>query len=165
MEHLCHPDVCAECSYRKNWFSHEYSLQEFIRTNDRRKGRPYAKRILAVDDEPNFIFALEETVRENGFNCLTAIDGEEGLFFAQEVIPDLIITDIVMPKMNGFELCRALKADSRTSRIPIIVVTVRGKEADIQEGLSAGADVYMVKPFQTAELHKHIRRLTEKVSK
>jgi CheY-like chemotaxis protein len=158
-EKLCHPDVCAQCSYRQNWFSNKYSLKEFIDKHDAERGRRVAKRILAVDDEPNFLYALEETVTAEGYNCLTAIDGEEGLFFAREAPPDLIITDIMMPRVNGYELCRAVRADGRTKHIPIIVVTVRGLQKDIDEGMNAGADVYLVKPFQSSELEGHIKTL------
>jgi PleD family two-component response regulator len=158
-EKLCHPDTCAQCSYRQNWFSNEYSLKEFIEKNDRQRNRRVSKRILAVDDEPNFLYALEETVLAEGYNCLTAIDGEEGLFFAREAPPDLIITDVMMPKVNGYELCRAVKADSRTKHIPIIVVSVRSSQKDIDEGMDAGADVYLVKPFQSSELEGHIKTL------
>jgi len=158
-ERLCHPDNCANCSYKQNWFAHEYNLQQFIAENDRRRGRKPAKRILAIDDEPNFLYVLEDTIRDHGYNCLTAIDGEEGLFFAQETIPDLVITDVVMPKVNGYELCRALKADVRTKDIPIIMVTVRGAKKDVDEGLEAGAAAYLVKPIRHAELLEKIREL------
>ena len=158
-EKLCHPDTCAACSYRQNWFSNKYALKEFIAKHDAERGRRIAKRILAVDDEPNFLYALEETVLAEGYNCLTAIDGEEGFFFAREAPPDLIITDIMMPKVNGYELCRALKTDSRTKHIPIIVVSVRSSQKDIDEGMDAGADVYLVKPFQSSELEGHIKTL------
>lgn len=158
-ERLCHPDVCAQCSYRRNWFGHEYSLQEFIRNNDRRHGRRQAKRVLVVDDEPFFLYALEETVRGIGYNCMTAVDGEEGLFFAQEALPDLIITDIIMPKVDGYELCRTLKRDARTRDIPVIIVTVRYAQKDIDEGTKAGAAVYLVKPLKPASLVKYIGAL------
>ena len=158
-EKLCHPDTCAECSYRQNWFNHHYSLKEFIEKHDRARNRRVAKRILAVDDEPNFLYALEDMVLAEGFNCLTAVDGEEGLFFACEAPPDLIITDIVMPKVNGYELCRAVKADERTKHIPVIIVTVRGAEKDIKKGMDAGADIYLVKPFHPSELEGHIKTL------
>ena len=160
-EKLCHPDVCAQCSYRQNWFSNKYSLKEFIEKNDGQRNRRVTKRVLVVDDEPNFLYALEETVLADGFNCLTAIDGEEGLFFAREAPPDLIITDIMMPKVNGYELCRAVRADSRTKHIPIIVVTVRSSQKDIDEGMDAGADAYLVKPFHSSELEGHIKALIQ----
>jgi CheY-like chemotaxis protein len=158
-ESLCHPDFCRKCSYRSNWFSNKYDLQEFIRSYDKKRGRPKARRILAIDDEPNFLFALEETVQSLSYNCLTAIDGEEGLFFATQSLPDLIITDINMPRLGGFDLCRALKSDPRTAAIPIIIVSVRGSQKDIDQGLAAGASAYLVKPLKPHHLVRHVRDL------
>lgn len=158
-ERLCHHEVCIQCTYRRNWLSHTYDLQSFIAEHDRDRGRPKAKRVLAIDDEENFLFALEETIRNMGLNCLTAIDGEEGFFFSKETRPDLIVTDVLMPKIHGYDLCRALKADPRTSEIPIIIVSVRGAQKDIAEGLEAGASAYLVKPLHPRELEKRIGEL------
>jgi len=158
-ESLCHPDVCRKCSYRTNWFSNKYNLQEFISACDKKRGRPKAQRILAIDDEPNFLFALEETVRSLSYKCLTAVDGEEGLFFAQQTRPDLIITDILMPKIHGYDLCRALKSDPRTVNIPIIIVSVRATRKDIDEGMAVGASAYLVKPLKLHRIKKLIRDL------
>jgi CheY-like chemotaxis protein len=155
-ESLCHSDVCRQCDYRRNWFNHKYSLQAFIREKDKERKRSKAPRILAIDDEPNFLFALEETILDLGYKCLTAVDGEEGLFFAQETVPDLIVTDVLMPKIHGFDLCRALRADPRTGRTPIIIVSVRAAQKDIEEGLAAGASAYLIKPLRPKELAKCI---------
>jgi twitching motility two-component system response regulator PilH len=159
VERLCHPDNCAACSYKQNWFAHQYDLQKFIAKHDRRKGERPVTRVLAIDDEPNFLSVVEDSVLDEGYNCLTAIDGEEGLFFAQETIPDIILTDIVMPRLNGFELCRILKTDVRTSEIPVIMVTVRGALKDIEHGMSLGASAYLVKPVRPLELLEKIREL------
>jgi CheY-like chemotaxis protein len=158
-ESFCHPDVCQRCSYQRAWFSHEYSLQSFLEEHERRRPRPKAQRILAVDDEPNFLFALEETIRGLGCTCLTAIDGAEGLFFAEETTPDLIVTDVQMPGIHGFDLCRRLKASPATAGIPIIIVSVRAGARDIEEGMAAGASAYLVKPLHPADLERHIRTL------
>ncbi len=158
-ENLTHPDLCYKCSYRRNWFSHRYDLQEFIAAHDRDRARPKSKRILAIDDEPNFLFALEETILNLDYNCLTAVDGEEGLFFAQETRPDLIITDVLMPKIHGYDLCRALRADPRTVNTPIIIVSVRGTQKDIEAGIAAGASAYLVKPLRLNALQQHINDL------
>ena len=158
-ERLHHSEVCANCSYRLNWFNNVYSLQEFISRHDRREGKRQRKRILLVDDEPNFLYALEETMHDNDYNCLTSIDGEEGLFFAQEAVPDLIVTDIVMPKIDGYELCRTVKAHERTRHIPVIVVSARGGAEDVAEGARAGSDFYLVKPFPPKVLVDRIKSL------
>lgn len=158
-QHLCHPDSCASCSYKQKWFAHDYDLQAFLAENDRRRGKRPVMRVLAIDDETNFLSVLEDSIRDEGYNCLAAVDGEEGLFFAQETIPDIIVTDIVMPRLDGFELCRILKADVRTKDIPVIMVTVRGAKRDVDEGLAIGAAAYLVKPIRHTELLEKIREL------
>jgi CheY-like chemotaxis protein len=162
-ERLCHPENCAACAYKQKWFARDYDLQAFLAENDRRAGKRSAQRVLAVDDEPNFLSIMSDSIRDRGYNCLGAVDGEEGLFFAQETIPDLIVTDIVMPKIDGFELCRILKADVRTKEIPVIMVTVRGAKKDVDEGIAIGADAYLVKPVSHAELLEKIRELMPEV--
>lgn len=152
MEGFQHPDVCDACEYRARWFNRDYSIVEFVNREDRRQSSRDRKRVLVIDDEPNILFALEETVKNEGHDCLTAGDGEEGLFLAREIKPDLVISDVIMPKVNGYELCEALKADGQTSHIPIILVTVRGKAADVVTGRDAGADDYIIKPFHAHEL-------------
>ena len=156
MEGFTHPDVCDACDYRAKWFNREYSIVEFVKRADRRKKSRDRKRILVIDDEPNILYALEETVKLTGYDCLTAGDGEEGLFLAREVMPDLIISDVIMPKVNGYELCEALKGDSETSHIPVILVTVRSKAADVVHGRDSGADDYIVKPFHASDLEEKI---------
>lgn len=158
-ERFCHPDVCRQCSYRRDWLGHRYNLREFLDAHDRERARPKRRRVLVVDDEPNFLFALEESVRRLGPTCLTAVDGEEALFFAEATIPDLIITDVQMPGIDGYELCRKLKANPLTAGIPIIIVSVRAAQRDIAEGLEAGAAAYLVKPLSPADLERQMRLL------
>lgn len=158
-ERLCHPEVCGRCVYRRNWFGGEYDLQEFITKHDGERGRRKTQRILVIDDDPSFLFALEESVRELGCNCLTAIDGAEGLFFARETRPELIVTDIQMPELNGYDLCRALKADPRTAGIPVLIVTVMAAQRNRDAGMAAGASGYLVKPLRPADLERRIREL------
>lgn len=152
-------EQCEACDYRKKWFSGEYSLAEFIKKNDRRSGKREASRILVIDDEPNILYALEETVRAEGYDCISALDGEEGLFLARQLRPDLIITDVIMPKINGYELCSTLKSEKATEHIPVILVTVRGMHKDRAIGMEAGADAYLVKPFHAQELAESIGSL------
>jgi CheY-like chemotaxis protein len=149
-------ETCEKCQYRLKWFSHEFSLDEFIRLHDRRSGNRYAKRVLVADDEPNILFALEETVKKAGYGCISAVDGEEALFLAREIRPDLIVSDVIMPKINGYELCESVKHDGRTSHIPVILVTVRGMGKDFDEGTRSGADAYLVKPFHAQDLDEMI---------
>lgn len=154
-------EACEACDYRRRWFSHEFSLEKFILTHDRRARARNARNILVVDDEPNILFALEETVKAAGHGCISAVDGEEALFLAREIQPDLIVSDVIMPKINGYELCRIVKSEERTNDIPVVLVTVRGMMKDINEGSDAGADGYLVKPFHAQELEEKIGELLE----
>jgi len=154
-------EACEACEYRRKWFNHEFSLQEFIQRHDRRSGARNDRQILVVDDEPNILFALEETVKAAGHGCISAVDGEEAFFLAQEIRPDLILSDVIMPKINGYELCRMVKADSGTSSIPVVLVTVRGMVKDLNEGMRSGADGYLVKPFHAHELDEKISELIQ----
>lgn len=147
---------CDACAYRRKWFGEEFSLHEFIRNYDRRQSRRVTKRVIVIDDEPNIRFALEETVRGEGYSCLSTDNGEDGFLFVREVLPDLVIADVIMPKIDGYELCRAIKSDSRTSHIPVILVTVRVREEEILLGREAGADAYLLKPFKPKELLEKI---------
>ncbi len=158
-ENLCHPNICNDCTYRQNWMSKQYDLQEYLARSEQDQSRPKARLVLAIDDEANFLFGLEEMIRDMGFTCLTAEDGEEGLLFAQVTRPDLIIADIQMPRMNGIDLCRALKADSRTAAIPVIFVSVLVSKKEQEAGFAAGAAAYIFKPFDLADLTSQIRKL------
>lgn len=152
-------EECDECSYRRRWVNGELSTADFTRGLDRRSRPRTARRVLVVDDEPNILFALKETVRDLGFECIAACDGEEALVIARGTKPDLIISDVIMPRLNGYELCEKLKADSETSSIPLVMVTVRCTEPERKQGASAGANAYIIKPFHIAELKEIIDRL------
>ena len=113
------------------------------------------KRILVVDDEPQITRVLRTSLTGNGFEVRTADDGHSGLRVAREWQPDLVITDISMPNMNGIELCRQLRAEST---LPIIVLSVKGEEKTKVEALDAGADDYVTKPVGMDELLARVRR-------
>jgi diguanylate cyclase (GGDEF)-like protein len=113
--------------------------------------------ILVVDDSPTIARLLGMQLQAAGFNVRTARDGEEALAAAREVCPDLMLVDVMMPGMDGFELTRALRRDTRTTSTHIIVITGRGMSTDKLEGLASGADDYIVKPFDAAELLARIR--------
>ena len=102
-------------------------------------------RILVVDDSKSIRFALESQLREEGFDVTTAVDGEEGLSKALEEEFDLVITDLDMPKMDGFELCTRLKSEFKTSHIPIIILSARDSDDTIERGFRVGADAYLAK--------------------
>jgi len=110
--------------------------------------------ILVVDDEPQITRVLKTTLSSHGYGTRTAADGEEALQMMKEWSPDLLITDLRMPNMDGLELCRRVRANSQ---IPIIILSVRGEEKIKVQALDAGADDYVTKPFSTNELLARVR--------
>src|SRR5436305_6510572 len=118
------------------------------------KHMPDRSRILVVDDETQITRVLKTTLSSQGYEVKTATDGEDGFNCAMDWLPDLIVTDLSMPRMSGIELCRAVR---ERSHVPIIVLSVRGEEKNKIEALDAGADDYVTKPFSTHELLARIR--------
>jgi two-component system response regulator MprA len=114
-------------------------------------------RILVVDDEPAVRDALERALRSNGYAVSTAVDGRDGLERVAAETPDLIVLDIMMPRLDGLEACRELRASG--DRTPVLILTARDAVGDRVEGLDAGADDYLVKPFALEELLARIRAL------
>src|SRR5215471_9873891 len=112
------------------------------------------RNIVVVDDEPQITRVLNTTLSGQGYGVRTAADGEEALQEMKSWEPDVIITDLRMPRMDGLELCRRVRADSR---IPIIVLSVKGEETIKVEALDAGADDYVTKPFNVNELLARVR--------
>ncbi|HSY13031.1 MAG TPA: response regulator transcription factor [Verrucomicrobiae bacterium] len=110
--------------------------------------------ILVVDDEPQITRVLRTSLSAQGYEIRVANDGETALEIAKDFAPDLVITDLAMPNMNGIELCRHLR---QVSQVPILVLSVRGEERSKVEALDSGADDYITKPFSTAELLARIR--------
>lgn len=111
-----------------------------------------APRILIADDEPPILLSLQFLMRDAGYEVDTARDGEEALRRINAFRPHLLILDIMLPRIDGFEVCRRVRACNHTAGIKIIMLTARGRDADVQTGLSAGADAYLTKPFGTREL-------------
>jgi signal transduction histidine kinase/AraC-like DNA-binding protein/predicted negative regulator of RcsB-dependent stress response len=114
--------------------------------------------VLIVEDNPDLIFYLQ-SVLVSHYALKVARNGEEGIRMALETIPDLIVSDVIMPHKDGFELCETLKTDQRTSHIPIILLTAKAAQADRIEGLTRGADGYMAKPFDKEELLVRVEKL------
>ena len=117
-----------------------------------------SKKILIVDDEKDIVETLAFMLKQKGYECISAYDGEEGLKLAKEESPNLIILDVMMPKINGYKICRLLKFDSKYKDIPIIMVTARGQAQDIQIGEETGADEYITKPFEFNELFDTVKK-------
>ena len=117
------------------------------------------KKVLIADDEQNIVISLEFLLAREGFQVLVAQDGEEALAKARAEKPDLVLLDVMMPKMNGFDVCQALRADPELSAVRILMLTAKGRETEISKGLGLGADAYMTKPFSTKELVVQVRAL------
>ena len=118
-----------------------------------------SKRILLVDDEPNILLLLGTRLRSEGFEVITAKDGQTGFEAAKKEKPDLIILDLMLPKMDGYKVCGLLKKDSRYAKIPILMFTARGQEEDQKMGMEVGADAYITKPFVPQTLLSKIQEL------
>ena len=116
------------------------------------------KKILVVDDEKDITETLSFMLKANGYDVITALDGESGLKAAKEENPDLIILDVMMPKINGYKIARLLKYDNKYKHIPIIMVTARGQDTDKLIGEETGADVYITKPFEFEEILNSINK-------
>ncbi len=118
------------------------------------------KRILIVDDEEELVMAVEARLQANGYETLTAYDGELGLKKARTEEPDLIILDLMLPKMDGYQVCATLKHDERYKQIPVLLFTARAGEEDQRIGLEdCGADGYMTKPYEPQALLSKISEL------
>lgn len=115
--------------------------------------------ILVVDDSPTEVHILKKILEKQGYSILVAKDGQEGIDQARRSHPDLIIMDVVMPVLNGFQATRQLKNSEETADIPVIMVTTKDQQTDINWGMRQGANEYLVKPVAPAELLSKIRTL------
>ena len=120
------------------------------------------QRILLVDDERDMVFAVKLQLEAEGFDVLTAADGQEALDKARRESPDLIILDLMLPKMDGYKVCRMLKFDKKYKKIPIIIFTARIQQSDEKLGYEVGADAYLTKPFEPKTLRAKIQELLKK---
>jgi DNA-binding response OmpR family regulator len=118
-----------------------------------------APRILLVDDEPSIIKVVGKRLEVEGYQVLIAVEGQEALTKAQTEHPDLIILDLMLPNLNGYEVCTMLKQDTRYQHIPIMLFTAKAQDQDERLGMECGADAYVRKPFKAQELLERIRRL------
>ncbi|HKX63018.1 MAG TPA: response regulator transcription factor [Verrucomicrobiae bacterium] len=121
-------------------------------------------KILVVDDEPDAVELVEFNLKANGYDVVTATDGEEALEKARAVIPDLIVLDLMLPEVDGTEVCKILRRDPRTQAIPIIMLTAKAAEIDRVLGLELGADDYVTKPFSPRELVLRVKKLLRNLS-
>ena len=120
-----------------------------------------AKKILVCDDEPYILMALTDAVEMEGYECVTAVNGREAVEKAKQEIPDLILLDIMMPYKDGYEVCAELKEDPQTRDIPVIMLTAKSQQVDIQRGKEVGADDYITKPFRPSTLRKKFNEVLD----
>ncbi len=118
-----------------------------------------AKKILIIDDEANLVVLLESRLKMHGYEVLTAFDGQSGLEMAKKYKPNLIILDLMLPKIDGHKVCGLLKNDTRYAKIPIILFTARAQDSDRQMAKELGADAYITKPFEPKVLLSKIEEL------
>jgi len=116
--------------------------------------------ILIVDDDPRGRAALESALVTEGYRAEQAADGREAIECARRLQPDVVLLDVMMPDMDGFDVCRVLRADPRTAEVPIILVTALDDRDALLQGIDAGADELIVKPFNRLELRTRLRSLT-----
>jgi DNA-binding response OmpR family regulator len=115
--------------------------------------------VLAADDDEDILELVAFRLERSGYTVLKARDGEEALQVAREALPDLAVLDVMMPKLDGFEVTRRIRADGATKGMPIILLTARAQDADVQAGFDAGADDYIRKPFSPQELRARVQAI------
>ncbi|MBD0372885.1 MAG: response regulator transcription factor [Pyrinomonadaceae bacterium] len=124
-----------------------------------------SKRLLVVDDEPNLLRAVAACLRGEGYEVTTARSGKEALVRLAQTVPDLIVSDIRMPGMDGYQLAHQIRASSRTALVPIVFLTAKDETADRIEGFRSGVDAYLVKPFEPDELVAVIASILKRVER
>lgn len=118
-----------------------------------------SKRILIADDEPSIVAALEYLLQQGGYEVLIARNGDEALALLQEQIPDLVLLDVMMPRKSGYEICSRIRQQAEWRHIKVIMLSAKGRDAEVNKGLAIGADLYVTKPFSTRELMVKINGL------
>ena len=117
-----------------------------------------SRKILVVDDSATEMAVMSSSLKAEGFDVLTAANGEEALTHLEMITPDAIVLDVIMPGRNGFQLCRQIRNDERWSKVPIVLVTSKDQESDRFWGMKQGASDYITKPFAPASLVAAVRR-------
>jgi DNA-binding response OmpR family regulator len=118
-----------------------------------------SKKILIADDEPSIVAAVEFLLQRSGYEVHVARDGDEALKLVEATLPDLVLLDVMMPVKSGYDVCKRIRERSDWRHIKIIMLSAKGRDAEVSKGLSVGADVYVTKPFSTRELMAKIKGL------
>ena len=118
-----------------------------------------SKKILVADDEPNIVVALEYLLRRSGYEVQVARSGDEALKMIESAPPDLVLLDVMMPLRSGYEVCRRLRERPEWCHIKIVMLSAKGRDAEVTKGMALGADLYVTKPFSTSDLVGKIKQL------
>lgn len=118
-----------------------------------------SRKVLIADDEPNILISLEFLMKREGHTVLLARDGDEALALIRAERPALVLLDVMMPGKSGFEVCQAVRADEALAGVKILMLTAKGRDTDVAQGLGVGADGYMTKPFSTKDLAARVREM------
>lgn len=132
-------------------------MNDSLLLNGDSQGRPPV--LLVADDDEDILNLVQLRMARSGFEIVVARDGEEALRLIRENLPDLAVLDWMMPKANGIDVLREIRSGAETASIPVLLLTARATEADIAEGLAAGADGYVTKPFSPQELATHVNEI------
>jgi DNA-binding response OmpR family regulator len=120
-----------------------------------------SKKILIADDEPNIVAAIEFLLQQSGYEVHVAQNGEEALELVAACVPDLVLLDVMMPKKSGYEVCTRIRERADWRHIKVVMLSAKGREAEVNKGLAMGADLYITKPFSTRELMAKINGLLD----
>jgi DNA-binding response OmpR family regulator len=118
-----------------------------------------AKKILVADDEPNIVTALEFLLQRNGYEVRVARNGDQALQAVESDPPDLVLLDVMMPVKSGYEICKRIRERPEWAHIKIIMLSAKGRDAEVNKGMAMGADLYVTKPFSTRELVDKVKGL------
>lgn len=117
------------------------------------------KKILVVDDDPYILMSLEFLMKKNGYDVMVARNGTEALDIVEKQLPDIVLLDIMMPDVDGYEICKHIKASKKLKNAKVVFMSAKTKEVDIKKGYDLGASLYITKPFSTREMMKQINEL------
>jgi DNA-binding response OmpR family regulator len=118
-----------------------------------------AKKVLIADDEPNIVTSLEYLMEKSGYEVMIARNGDEAIALVESFLPDVVLLDVMMPRMSGYEVCQKMRERADWLHIKIVMLSAKGREAEVNKGLSIGADTYVTKPFSNRELIAKIDEL------
>lgn len=117
-----------------------------------------SKTVLIADDEPNIVISLEFLLEQDGYRVLVARDGHEALEAIEREVPDLVLLDVMLPRLSGYDVCQRIRQNPAWAKVRVIMLTARGREVEVTKGLALGADAYVTKPFSTRDLLDQVRR-------